>query len=116
MKDDKKTYYTIVTDKPLKGVISNNIITVRGTTVKETLEVILYNSSLIRETLKRIEEHELETITFNLVDLKKHDIVFTKDKFSNLIQQWIEAMVDLEAYEVAGELHDFYKRNYEKNK
>lgn len=105
----KKVYYTIVTEKPLGTMKYTNKIKISGSTSKECVEVMLYNQNLIREVMGKIKEHSPEYMVFYFSDIPGHEILFTKKNFDDLFGQWIDAMVEVENYELASELRDFFK-------
>jgi len=48
-------------------------------------------------------------MVFCFSDIPGHEIVFTNNHFDDLFSQWIEAMIEMENYELATELRDFFK-------
>jgi hypothetical protein len=110
MEENKKTiYYTIVTEKPLGKLKLTNKVKIKGATVKNCVNVMLYNSNLISEVLGKVKEHDPETLVFEFSDIRGYEIIYTKNKYSDLFEQWIEAMIEMENYELATELRDFFK-------
>jgi len=105
----KKVYYTIVTENPLGAMKHINKVKISGSNPKECVEVMLYNKNLIKEVLDKIKEHSPKEMVFCFSDIPGHEIVFTNNHFDDLFSQWIEAMIEMENYELATELRDFFK-------
>ncbi|MDG1950484.1 MAG: hypothetical protein P8J32_06760 [bacterium] len=111
MAEEKKTiYYTIVTEKPLGKLKLTNKIKIKGAVIQDCVEVMLYNQNLIKEVMEKVREHDPETLVFEFTDIKDYEIVYTKDKYPDLFEQWIEATVEMENYELTAELRDYYKK------
>lgn len=90
-----------------KRLVSVNQVLVQGKDFDKCLETILYNTDLIKEVLGRIDKHNPAHIEFKFTELSGPPIVFESHEFQNLIQQWMDAMISKEEYEVAAYIRDF---------
>lgn len=90
-----------------KQLVSVNQVLIKGTDFDECLKIILYDKDLIKEVLNKIDKHNPSHIEFKFVDLHGPPIVFESNEFQNLIQQWMDAMISEEEYEIAAYIRDF---------
>ena len=80
---------------------------IEGTDYDECLKVALYDTDLIRTVLDKIDKHNPEHIEIKFIEMIAPSLIFESDKFQNLIQQWMDAMIEIENYEMAAYLRDY---------
>lgn len=110
---DKNVKYIVDNSQMPKKASSTKdetIFFIEGESLNECLNKILYTPNLINKTVKLFENKEIESITFETA-LDTPPILFERDSFVNLAEQWKDSMIEIEEYETAAKIRDFLEKN-----
>jgi hypothetical protein len=90
-----KVKFLITRDKP----ISRGSVAVNRVQILDKDSDVLYNSNIIKEVLGIIKEHGVDDVVFELKGGQQ--IIYTKQHYPKLLQDWLGAMIEIEDYEMS---------------